>query len=172
MVSVDTWMPRIPPTTALSHTLSWASDYPPNRALLPKVPRRHQTQHERDNSPVLYRLVLKACLFFLCVMPLPTAWSLTQARNLNEYVTNPCSPLLSHYHDFSSDSLHFSPGWLSEIPISVLISFQLVLHSVTMVLLIQDATYCVIGVLFLSWELCLEPHYWERYITLKSHRKP
>lgn len=36
---------------------------------------------------------------------------------------NPCLPLLSHDHDFSSNHMSFSPGWLSEIPISGLISF-------------------------------------------------
>lgn len=78
--------------------------------------------------------------------------------NLNEYLTHPSPPLRSHDHYFSSDSIHFSPGLLPEIPLSRLISFTSVLHRVIVVLFIQDEACCEVG--FCSCPaFCLESHY-------------
>lgn len=61
----------------------------------------------------------QSLLFFLYVMSLQTNSMITHpGQSPNEYLRNLTSLFHSHCHYFSSDSVHFSPGFLSEISIS------------------------------------------------------
>lgn len=94
-------------------TAYWAS--------LPESPQRHKTQHGQDHSFALPRLILKAQFSFS--MSCLCKQHDCMITHLNEYLTNPSPYLYSHYHYFSSDFIHLSPGLLSEIPVCGLISF-------------------------------------------------